>query len=478
MLAGLVGFFLAAGLLLRGAWDLWSQALLVFVLVGGVYAWLAWRSALGYLPRPTRGVDLWAGVLGVLSGVSALASPVPAYSRPAWAAFAAGLALFPVTGILSRPQRAQVDRWVRGAAWVLVLVACYQKLHGTERPPSLLLNQNAFAGAALLLLPVAAEARARLLALGLLLCLWWASSVGAWLGLAAGLIVFRSRVGALWSRAGWALLLVGLVVAYARLQDPAVTHRLAWWKAAWLMAADAPWLGLGPGAYAYALPAYAPGRPELSTLFAHQHLLESAAERGWPWLALWLAGLAVLLARGSPFKRFAAFAALVHGLVDYPLSLPGVFWLFCYVAACGAPEAEEGVNVAWSRRPAMVLAACVVVAAVGLAVSRVWRADRLRAGAAASLRSPAADLGSARADLERSALLFPHPETERLLAEIAVAEAAAPGAPAPAQAARLDEAAGRLRRAAALDPYRASNRELLERVEARRAALRQAGAPR
>lgn len=471
MLAGLVGFFLAAGLLLRGAWDLWSQALLVFTLVGGVYAWLAWRSAMGYLPRPTRGVDLWAGVLGVLSAFSAYASPVPAYAWPAWAAFAAGLALFPITGVLSRPQRAQADRWVRGAAWVLVLAAGYQKLHGVDRPPSLLLNQNAFAGAALMLLPLALEARARFLAAALVLCLWWASSTGAWLGLAAGLIAFRARAGVLWSRVGWVILLIGLVVAYARLQDPAVTHRLAWWKAAWLMAADAPWLGLGPGAYAYALPAYAPGRPELSSLFAHQHLLETAAERGWPYLALWVGGLCVLLARGSPFKRFAAFAALVHGLVDYPLSLPGVFWLFCYVSACGAPEAEEGVNVPWRRRPAMALAAALVVACVGAAVGRVWTADRLRAGAAAALAEPGESLGASRERLARSARLFPHPETERLLADIAVAEAAAPGAPPSAQAARLDEAAGHLRRASRLDPYRVSNREMLERVEARRRAL-------
>lgn len=476
MLAGLVGFFLAAGLLLRGAWDVWSQALLVFILVGGVYAWLAWRSALGYLPRPTRGVDLWAGVLGVLSGVSALLSPVPAYSRPAWAAFAAGLALFPVAGVLSRPQRAKVDAWLRGAAWVLVLVAAYQKLHGLSRPPSLLLNQNAFAGAILLLLPLALEARARGLALALVLCLWWCSSVGAWLGLAAALIVFRRRVGPGWSRVGWALLLAGLVVAYARLGDPAVQHRLVWWKAAWLMAADAPWFGLGPGSYMYALPAYAAGHPELNSLFAHQHLLESAAERGWPWLLLWMAGLSVLLTRGSPFKRFGAFAALVHGLVDYPLSLPGVFWLFCYVAACGAPEAEEGVNVPWRRRPLMALAAAVVVCAVGAAVSRVWLADRLRAGAAAELSTHEGDLSQAAAKLERSDALFPHPETERLLADIAVARAAAPGAPPAEQAERLAEAAARLRQASGLDPYRASNRELLEQVELKRRALAVAGA--
>jgi hypothetical protein len=471
VLAGLVGFFLAAGLLLRGAWDVWSQALLVFILVGGVGVWLGYRAMLGYLPRPTRGVDFWAAVLAALSGLSAVFSTVPAYSRPAWAAMAAGLSLFPVVGVLSRPQRAAVDRWVRGAAWVLVLVAAYQRLHGVDRPPSLLLNQNAFAGAALLLLPLALESRARFLAAGLVLCLWWASSVGAWLGLSVGLIVFRRRVGAGWSRVGWAVLLIGLVIAYAKLQSPAVVHRLAWWKAAWLMAADAPWLGLGTGAYAYALPSYTAGRPELSSLFAHQHYLESAAERGWPWLALWLAGLCVLLTRGSPYKRFAAFAVLVHGLVDYPLSLPGVFWLFCYVAACGAPEAEEGVNVPWRRRPAMVAAAACAVVAAGLASARLWRADRLRAAAAAALAAPDADLLAARERLEESSRLFPHPESERLLADIAVARAAASTDRPGQERERLDEAVERLRRARELDPYRESNRDLLERIEARRRSL-------
>ncbi|MDX6770450.1 MAG: O-antigen ligase family protein [Elusimicrobiota bacterium] len=471
MLAGLVGFFLAAGLLLRGAWDVWSQALLVFTLVGGVGVWLGYRAMLGYLPRPTRGVDFWAAVLAALSGLSATLSPVPSYSRPSWVALAAGLSLFPVVGVLSRPQRSTVDRWVRGAAWALVLVAAYQRLHGVDRPPSLLLNQNAFAGAALLLLPMALEARARFLAAGLVLCLWWASSVGAWLGLSVGLIAFRRRVGVGWSRLGWVILLTGLVIAYAKLQSPAVLHRLAWWKAAWLMAADAPWLGLGTGAFAYALPAYASGQPELSTLFAHQHLLESAAERGWPWLALWLAGLSVLLTRGSPFKRFGAFAALVHGLVDYPLSLPGVFWLFCYMAACGAPEAEEGVNVPWSRRPWMVATAACAVIAAGLGAGRLWRADRMRASAVAELSAPAPDLETARARLEESTRLFPHPESERLLAEVAIARAAASAGRPAEERAGLEEAADRLRRASRLDPYRGSNRDLLERVEARRRAL-------
>ena len=65
------------------------------------------------------------------------------------------------------------------AGWVMVLLAVYQRLHGDIRPAATFLNQNAFAGAILLLLPIAALADDWALAGGLLLCLWWARSVGS-----------------------------------------------------------------------------------------------------------------------------------------------------------------------------------------------------------------------------------------------------------------------------------------------------------
>jgi hypothetical protein len=231
------------------------------------------------------------------------------------------------------------------------------------------------------------------------------------------------------------------------------------------MAADSPWLGLGPGSYAYALPAYLPERPELSSLFAHQHFLEVAAERGWIFLVIWTAGLALVLGRAGAERRFGPLAALVHGLVDYPLSVPGVFWLFCREAAGTRPQRAVGLSIR-SRWKLPAILAVLLVAGAGLsALERVWRADRLRAEAFAALR--AGDLAAAEAGLALSDAASPHPETSRLRAELAAARAAA----LPARAfVELDAAAEHLERAARLDPWRASNRSMLEAVRRRREA--------
>jgi tetratricopeptide (TPR) repeat protein len=454
VLAGLVGAVVASGLLLRGAWDLWAQSLVLLGLIAALASWLCVRLVSGWLPRPDDKLLAWAAALAALSAASAWLSPVPAYSRPAWAAAAAGLALFPMISVLDSEGRARVERFLRAAGWALVLLAVYQRCQGQTRPAATFLNQNAFAGAILLLLPVAARVGDWALAAGLLCCLWWTHSVGAWLGLSAALILHRRAVGpvAFWLGSGAGF--IGLVAAYAKIQSPEALHRVEWWKAAWRMAAASPWLGLGPGAYAYALPAYAAGRPELSTLFAHQHFLETAAERGWPYAFLWMLGLAALLKPAPAARRFGPVAALIHGLVDYPLSVAGVFWLFCASTALAAPESSRSINVPLRWRPVLCALVLAAAAGSGAIVSRGWAADRLRARAIASIREGRLDEAAVR--LERSEALSPHPEAARLRAELVLTR----GGPAA-------EAAAHLRRAVALDPYRASNRTLLETLEPR-----------
>ncbi|MDD5302214.1 MAG: O-antigen ligase family protein [Elusimicrobia bacterium] len=455
MLAGLVGSVVASGLLLRGAWDLWAQSLVLLVLLAASAAWLCVRLASGWLPRPDTKLLAWAAALAALSALSAWTSPVSAYSRPAWAAAAAGLALFPFISVLDSEGRGRVERFLRAAGWVLVLIAVYQRLHGEIRPAATFLNQNAFAGAILLLLPVASRAGDWALAGGLLLCLWWTRSVGAWLGLSVALILHRRAVGAVAFWLGSAAGFVGLVAAYAKLQSPEIMHRVEWWKAAWRMAAEAPWLGLGPGSYAYALPSHVSGRPDLSTLFAHQHFLETAAERGWPYALLWIAGLAALLKPAPAGRRFGPVAALIHGLVDYALSVPGVFWLFCASTALAAPESGRSVNVPLRWRPVLCAVVLASAGAAGVCVWRGWSADRLRAQAIVAVREGRLD--EAAGKLAASEALSPHPEAARLRAEIILSRGGSRA-----------EAAGHLARAVALDPYRASNRNLLEALAEKR----------
>lgn len=455
MLAGLVGAVVASGLLLRGAWDLWAQSLILLGLLAACAGWLCVRLAAGWLPRPDLKLISWAGALAVLSALSAWESPVPAYSLPAWAAAAAGLLLFPLISTLDSEGRARVDSFLRAAAWALVLLAVYQRLSGEIRPPATFLNQNVFAGAILLLLPVASRAGDWALTVGLLLCLWWTRSVGAWLGLSIALILHRRAVGAVAFGLGSAAGLVGTVVACAKFQSPEAVHRIEWWKAAWRMAAEAPWLGLGPGSYAYALPAHVSGRLELSSLFAHQHILETAAERGWPYALLWTLGLAILLKPAPAARRFGPVAALIHGLVDYALSVSGVFWLFCASTALAAPEAGRSMNVPLRWRPVLCAVVLAVAGAAGTSIWRRWSADRLRAQAITAIREGRLD--EAAGELATSETLSPHPEAARLRAEIILRRGG-----------KTAEAARHLARAVALDPYRVSSRIMLEALPGHR----------
>lgn len=448
MLAALVGTVVAAGLLLRGAWDLWAQTVAILGLLSGVAAWLCARMVAGWLPRPDRAQLTWAVALASLSALSVWLSPVAVYARPAWAAALIGLSLFPLISVLDLEGRERLERFIRLAGWALVLLAFYQRLHGQTRPAAAFLNQNAFAGAILLLLAIAARAEDWALGGALLLCLWWSKSVGAWLGLSVALILHRRAVGPIAFWLGVAAGFVGLVAAYAKIQSPEVMHRLVWWESAWRMSKDAPWFGLGPGAFAYALPAYAPARPDLSSLFAHQHILETAAERGWPYTLLWLVGLATVLRPAPASRRFGPVAALIHGLVDYALAVPGVFWLFCASVALATPASRRSVNVPLRLRPVLCALILAAAGAGGASAWRAWSADRLRARAIVAVRE--GHFEEAAAELEKSEALTAHPEAARMRAELILARGGSAG-----------EAARHLRRAIAMDPYRESNKTLL-----------------
>ena len=331
MLAGLVGIVVAAGLLSSGVEGSWAQSSLVLVLLAGSAAWLCGRIAVGWLPSPEPTLLIWTAALAA-AALSALLLPSPPQDRPAWIAAAAGLSFFPLVSVIDVESREKLDRVLRIAAWMLVLLAVYQRLHGGLHPQSILWNKNALAAAILLLLPFAISAEKAFLAAGLLVCLWGTRSVGAWLGLSAALLIHRRAVGAIAFWSGAAAGFIGLIVVYAKLQSLEVLERLEWWRELWRMIVAAPWLGLG--------------------------------------LGLWLAGLAVLLKPGPASRRFGPIAVLIYGLVDHALSMPSVFWLFCVSTALAVPASGLSLNIP-SRHRALLCA--LVVALSSAAGFLVWR---------------------------------------------------------------------------------------------------------
>jgi hypothetical protein len=313
-----------------------------------------------------------------------------------------------------------------------------------------------FAASILLFLPLAVSKRDWLLSGALVICLWWCHSAGAWLGLAAALLVMRRSTGAAGYWTGVFLTACGLIAVWGKFHSPEAANRWGWWLAAGRMILARPLAGFGPGSFGWVAPGFQRESWGIATIFAHSHFLEVAAECGIPFLLLWLAGLGGSLRRGGAHKRFGAAAVLVQSFWDFGLSFPGVFWLFCYFAASSASEESRGVNVpARAKAPLCAAVAAAALLAAGWSW-RLWRADILKAQAAELLS--AGDPGERSGELlARSLSLAPDPEAERLAAETELRRARG-------SREGLLRAGGHFRRAAALDPYRPSNWNALARI--------------
>ncbi|OGR88263.1 MAG: hypothetical protein A3J74_01540 [Elusimicrobia bacterium RIFCSPHIGHO2_02_FULL_57_9] len=458
MLPVLVGLLVAVGPLLRGSWDLWAQSLLFMAVVSGFCLWLIGRFAIGYMPLPSQRILAWTAVLAVLSWAALSLSPLPIYAAPAWRNLLLGLWIFAIIPIVSKDERAAIDEAIRVCAWILVLLAFYQRYYEHSEPVSALLNRNVFAGTALLLLPLSVQKRDWVLGFALILILFWSRSVGAWLGLAGALMLTRRDRGPVTYWIGAAIGFICLVVIYGKLQSPEVLHRWQWWAAAARMAAARPGFGFGPGTFAYVLPAFQePGR-NLSSLYAHQHFLETAAEYGVVFTLAWCLGLAHFLRRGGAHKRFGALAILIQSLWDYPLSIPANFWLFCYFAASSTPQTSRGVNIAARLKIIYGVLAVALSGGISYMTWQRWEADRLKVRGVELFTEGAPPFESA-AFFARSLRLVDDPETERFAAEIELRQVG--------EGKNLHSALAHLERAAALNPYRASTWVALERLHRR-----------
>lgn len=394
ILSFLVALPTALSALLRGAWDVWAQSLLHIAVSLGLAAWLVSRIAIGYVPIPSRRALLWVFSLVFLSAVSFWSSPVPGLSRGDWYVALHALWLFPAMAALTNDERGWVDEAVRIVGWILMTLAFYQHFSlGESRPSATLINQNVYAGAVLMLLPLAVAKRDWLLAIGLVWTLLWTKSVGAWLGLAAALILTQRRANRFLFWTGASIAMIGAVGIYGRIGTPEVLHRWWWWTAAAEMMWDRPWTGFGPGSFAYVLPAYLKIEPGgLLSRYAHQYPLQTAAEFGLPYAVVWFAGIWRCVIRKRDHKRFAMIAVLVHSLWDYTLSLPSNLWLFSYFAASSMSDSPRGVNIAAKHK----LPACVLVIGLGLAFAgkawTFWRGHRTVAEAAEAIEDKQWDL--------------------------------------------------------------------------------------
>jgi hypothetical protein len=221
-----------------------------------------------------------------------------------------------------------------------------------------LVYPNAFAGAILLLLPIALELAWRLRALlrpslsllPFLLtallgfsCLYWTGSKSGWLIALATLVVvviarapLKARSKGLWVSG---LLLLGFAFFWLRFGSyfaegaRSVGARFDYWRAALHVVGDNPLFGTGPGTFQRPYARLKSADSEMARL-VHNDYLEQASDSGIPGAlayCTWIGG--ILWAGWNQMRRSALLGVAVgvlawfaQGLVEFGLYIPGLAW--------------------------------------------------------------------------------------------------------------------------------------------------------
>ena len=326
-----------------------------------------------------------------LSFCSMLASPVRALVWPEWGNLTAGFLIFIFSGFLSPEDRKKTNLALRVAAWGTVAIAVVQAF--VLKSPQIsgsFTNPNALALFAVMILPLAASWKDWWLTLALLMLLIWTQSAGAAVALiaAAGLYARKSLERAEFKKnlPLFALLAIALALVISQVPPQSFVHRLLWWKSAFSMFLSRPFFGFGHAAFTFVYPAYrgsmsgAVSSPHhllaqlwgaflapkqvVGSIYAHSYYLEFLAENGIFCGALWFGLLVYAVKKKTGLAKYSLVAALAHSVIDFGLSVPADFWIFCYLAA---PENQGGerepLRISNAGRLILPAAACVIAAA-------------------------------------------------------------------------------------------------------------------
>lgn len=403
MLAYIFLFVLGISPALQADFDLPLQLAFQRALLLGCLAWLFLGAYGAGLPRALaekRFYPLWAAA--GLSFVFMLASPFKGYIFNEWGNYGAGLLIFIFASFINKEERGKVDRAVLWGAWLVFAVSLVQAFaleNFLARTP--LTNLNALALYAVMAIPLALERRSWVLAAAMLVLVVWTESLGAVLAglVVAGLYAVSRLKGKELKENVW--LLAGLaavaVPVFYLLQADSVAGRLAWWRSAWEMFAARPLSGFGHASFTWAQAAFQPqGAFREHAIYAHNYYLEFLAENGLPAALAWFWLLLAAARRKSGLAKYSVIAALVHSLMDFGLSVPANFWLFCWLLSS---PSEEGGAFRPSRRAAgaALLFACLLLAALAGLDLRSLSFEK--AGARAAAAAGRGELSAAEAEL-------------------------------------------------------------------------------
>lgn len=328
---------MAAGLIsvLSGAvfGNVWNFKIQVFFqgLTLAVFAYSFFSSSLrGSLTIPSRA---WpAAAVLPIAALSWALSPLRTLLAGEVLNFICGLCL--LFSVVSIKKEIAERKWLVYIILILAALAGFFQFLSHKETYATLKNSNTMAFYAILAGGLCLEWGNYYLAFAFLVLIVVSKSAGAILAL------FMTAVFYAWDRKALeefkknpflsAAVIILPCIALFSIDLSSVYDRLHWWKAALLMFFERPFLGWGFGSFAFAGGAFK-GPSVLGSVYVHNYYLEFLAENGVIAALLWFWFLYVSLRKTSGFLRYALFAALAHGMLDFGLSTPYGFWLFCFI---------------------------------------------------------------------------------------------------------------------------------------------------
>lgn len=346
MLVYIFAFILGLSPALQAVFDLPLQLALQRAVLAGFLLWLFLRARGAGLPAMGRRfLPLWG--VAAFSFASMMCSPFRGYIFNEWGNFAAGLMVFLWASFASGEERERVGRAVLWGGWLVFAISLLQAFvlgNFWTLPP--LTNFNALALYAVMLIPVALSRGAWPLAAAMTVLVIWTQSLGAALaGVTAAVLYVSSRRGESGLKENalviGALALLAVAAAYL-LQGDSIAGRLAWWRTAWEMFSARPLAGFGHAAFSWAASGFqAAGSFREYSIYAHNYYLEFLAENGLPAALAWFWLLYHAVRARAGLEKYAVIAALVHSFIDFGLSVPANFWLFCWLLSAGPGGGEQ-----------------------------------------------------------------------------------------------------------------------------------------
>ncbi len=337
-------YFLAAIVsiapLLGGIWNIEIQTFLqssILIIFSFYTAFLLY-----YKKLPAFFLDTKSKVIGLLlflSAISLLLSPIKNLITGEWLNLAIGFLIIILSRGLSSREEEKIFKFILLSAYLIYAMAFYEILFKGQFPPaSTLINPNALALFSLMVIPLAISIKNYALAgIGFIVLILTASLAGFMAFILALFFYLFEKYGLKNKKfiipfIGFGLILV--IYGFAGLEFKSILDRLIWWRDGFKIVADRSIMGFGFGSFSFIYPAYHEAvSGGISSLYAHNYFLEFLAENGIVSSIIWFVFLTISFIKGRTIIKYSILAVLLHSFVDFGLSLPFNFWLFCFILA-------------------------------------------------------------------------------------------------------------------------------------------------